>query len=145
MNWTHFLPVIGGPIAIQEALYDYHDDEIAAWQLSGIVGGSVFIHLWEMHHLIKISSLTPHTTNYLLARGMMTKKALWEKALVPSFKFATAPGTAAAIALAVPTVIGYQANKAVIESAPEEEQRGLWQMFSSGLTGTFGIGSGLNL
>jgi len=37
------------------------------------------------------------------------------------------------------------ANFKAIESAPEEEQRGLWQMFSSGLTGTFGIGSGLDL
>ncbi|AXF52682.1 MAG: hypothetical protein [Circular genetic element sp.] len=30
------------------------------------------------------------------------------------------------------------ANYAVIESAPEEEQRGLWMMFASALTGTFG-------
>jgi hypothetical protein len=37
------------------------------------------------------------------------------------------------------------ANMAVIEAAPEEQQKGLWQMFSSALTGTFGIGSGLNL
>lgn len=33
-------------------------------------------------------------------------------------------------------------NRMVIEDAPEEQQRGLWQMFISGLTGTFGIGSG---
>jgi len=137
--------MVGGPIAIQEAIYQYQDDEIASWQLAGIVGGSVFIHLWEMHHLIKIANLTPHTSNYLLARGMMTKKALWEKAIVPAFRVATAPSTVAAAVLAAPTVIGYQANKAVIESAPEHEQRGMWQMFSSGLTGTFGIGSGLNL
>ena len=37
------------------------------------------------------------------------------------------------------------ANIAVIESMPEHEQQGGWQMFISGLTGTFGIGSGLNL
>jgi len=33
----------------------------------------------------------------------------------------------------------------VIGKEPEHEQRSLWQVFSSGLTGTFGIGSGLNL
>ena len=33
----------------------------------------------------------------------------------------------------------------VIASESEFEQRSLWQMFSSALTGTFGIGSGLDL
>ncbi len=33
----------------------------------------------------------------------------------------------------------------VIEDESQSDQRGLWQMFSSGLTGTVGIGSGLNL
>ena len=33
----------------------------------------------------------------------------------------------------------------VVQKAPEHERRGFWQMFASGLTGTFGIGSGLNL
>jgi len=33
----------------------------------------------------------------------------------------------------------------VIEDESQSDQRGLWQMFSSGLTGTFGIGSGLKL
>ena len=33
----------------------------------------------------------------------------------------------------------------VIEDEPEQEQRSLWQVFGSSLTGTFGIGSGLNL
>ncbi|AXF52784.1 MAG: hypothetical protein [Circular genetic element sp.] len=37
------------------------------------------------------------------------------------------------------------ANIELIQKAPKEQQKGLWQMFSSGLTGTFGIGSGLNL
>lgn len=37
------------------------------------------------------------------------------------------------------------ANVAVIQKAPKEQRKGMWQMFSSGLTGTFGIGSGLNL
>lgn len=33
----------------------------------------------------------------------------------------------------------------VIDRAPEHEKRSFWQVFSSGLTGTVGIGSGLNL
>lgn len=38
-----------------------------------------------------------------------------------------------------------QANFSLIRRAPEEMQQGMWQMFSSGLTGTFGIGNALNL
>ena len=33
----------------------------------------------------------------------------------------------------------------VIEDEPDHEQRSLWHLFGSSLTGTFGIGSGLNL
>jgi len=39
--------------------------------------------------------------------------------------------------LALPVALAI-ANVAAIEAAPEEEQRGLWLMFSSALTGTFG-------
>jgi len=39
--------------------------------------------------------------------------------------------------LAVPVALAL-ANIAAIESAPEEKQRGLWMMFLSALTGTFG-------
>lgn len=52
-------------------------------------------------------------------------------AAVPSVAFAAIP-----VGLAM-------SNVSVIRKAPEEEQRGLWQMFSSALTGTFGIGSGI--
>lgn len=37
------------------------------------------------------------------------------------------------------------ANFAVIRNAPQERQRGMWQMFASGLTGTFGVGSAVQL
>jgi hypothetical protein len=37
------------------------------------------------------------------------------------------------------------ANIHVITRAPEEQQRGMWQMFASGLTGTFGVGSAVQL
>ena len=66
---------------------------------------------------------------------------------VSYFSFAAArnltrvPGIAMA---AVPITLA-GANMEQIKRAPEEQQKGLWQMFASGLTGTFGIGSGLNL
>jgi len=37
------------------------------------------------------------------------------------------------------------ANLALIHNAPKSKQRGMAQTYSSGLTGTFGIGSSLNL
>lgn len=37
------------------------------------------------------------------------------------------------------------ANTEVIRRMPEEKQRGGWQMFASALTGTFGIGSAVQL
>ena len=40
--------------------------------------------------------------------------------------------------LALPIIVLAEMNRMVIEDAPEHEQRGLWQMFASGLTGTFG-------
>ena len=49
----------------------------------------------------------------------------------------------AAIAAVPVTLAG--ANVEMIKRSPREQQKGLWQMFSSGLTGTFGIGSGLDL
>jgi len=145
VNWQHFLPIIGGPIALSDYVEDYQEGEIELWQLAGLTGGLVGIYLWETHHVIRIAMLTPLESNYLLARGMMTKKALWEKGIVPAFRFATSASTAGAAALAVPFVVAAAANKSVIEAAPEEEQKGLWQMFSSALTGGFGVGSGLNL
>jgi len=46
-------------------------------------------------------------------------------------------GIGAATFVGVPVTIA-AANFAVIESAPEEERSGLYQMFASALTGTFG-------
>lgn len=51
-----------------------------------------------------------------------------------------APAAGAAALAAVPTAL-YVANKAVIESAPEEQQQSLWQVFAQALTGT-GPGTG---
>ena len=49
----------------------------------------------------------------------------------------TVAATPAIAVMSVPVALA-SANFSVIESAPEEEQRGLWQMFSSALTGTWG-------
>ena len=40
--------------------------------------------------------------------------------------------------LAVSFMFLFEMNLAVIENSPEEEQPGLWRMFSSALTGTWG-------
>ncbi len=45
--------------------------------------------------------------------------------------------TPPALFVGTPVVLA-AANYAVIESAPEEQQRGLWQMFASALGGTVG-------
>ncbi len=54
-------------------------------------------------------------------------------------------GFAGAVLYVGPPVILAGANFAVIDAAPEEQQQGFTQMFTSALTGTFGIGSGLDL
>lgn len=53
--------------------------------------------------------------------------------------------TPAAVAVVGAHAITTQFDDKVIQNTPEYERSGLWQMFSSGLTGTFGIGSGLSL
>ncbi len=55
-------------------------------------------------------------------------------------RFVTAVGvqTAGVAVLAAPPLVLFELNKAVIQTQPEEEQRGFWQMFSSALTGTWG-------
>jgi len=56
---------------------------------------------------------------------------------------------AAAAGVAGATIVGAtlitESYDEIIEDATPSEQRSLWQVFASGLTGTFGIGSGLNL
>ena len=54
-------------------------------------------------------------------------------------------GSPVAAAVVGAHAVTTQFDDRVIQNAPEHERSGLWQMFSSGLTGTFGIGSGLNL
>jgi len=51
---------------------------------------------------------------------------------------ATSAPVLGASALFIGPMLLFEANVAVIEAQPEEEQRGFWQMFSSALTGTWG-------
>jgi hypothetical protein len=51
---------------------------------------------------------------------------------------ATSAPVLGATALFVGPMLLFEGNKAVIDASPEEQQRGLWQMFSSALTGTWG-------
>ena len=53
--------------------------------------------------------------------------------------------TPAAVAVVGAHAITTQFDDKVIQNSPDHERSGFWQMFSSGLTGTFGVGSGLNL
>jgi len=54
-------------------------------------------------------------------------------------------GVALVVAATYGAAVITSAYNEVIEDEPEQEQRSLWQVFGSSLTGTFGIGSGLNL
>ena len=54
-------------------------------------------------------------------------------------------GSPVAAAVVGAHAITTQFDDKIIQKSPEHERSGLWQMFSSGLTGTFGIGSGLNM
>ena len=56
-----------------------------------------------------------------------------------------AGGTALVSASLVGAGVITESYEEVIEDTSPSEQRSLWQLFASGLTGTFGIGSGLNL
>ena len=49
----------------------------------------------------------------------------------------------ASIVIADATIADYQHY--VVDPLPEHQRRGAWHTYSSMLTGTFGIGSGLNL
>jgi len=53
-------------------------------------------------------------------------------------------GSGATPLIVIPGVLA-AANSAVISKLPEEQQRGAWQMFASALTGTFGVGSAVQL
>jgi hypothetical protein len=103
-------------------------DSVESGQMSAAAGGGYLGSLY--------AATTLHTVHMAEKTGRVSPfaiSAVRRLQSTPSVALAAVPITLAG------------ANYVVIENAPVEEQKGLWQMFASGLTGTFGIGSGLNL
>lgn len=124
IEWTHFIPGVGFYFAAGSTL-----EAVDQGELSPVMGG---VYLGSIAAAETIHAV--HTgSSFAYAHVKRLQAAWWIASHSPQIAIASAP-----LALAA-------ANVAVIESAPVEQQRGMWQMFSSGLTGTFGIGSGLNL
>ena len=119
MNAEMYIPVYGNYLTMKHMVseeeaerpfYSRAADAIMSGMVSGVMFGA--------------------STNVLPGRASVGLLQVTSKVLT------TAPAVAP---LAIPVVLA-AANFAVIESAPEEERRGLWQMYSSALTGTFGGG-----
>jgi hypothetical protein len=53
-----------------------------------------------------------------------------------AYKMLRAAQLAPPLAVAASPLILYQANKAIIESAPPEQQQSLWQIFAQAISGT---------
>ena len=118
---THFIPVVGYMKAAHDMTNLYEDGQISAFQYYGYMSSLAAVNSLHVIH-------TAHTSQSGFGLGAVRKLQM-----MPAVALASVPVTLAG------------ANFEVIQRAPEEQQKGLWQMFSSGLTGTFGIGSGLNL
>lgn len=119
----HFIPIYGSWKAYNDTLEAYERGDISA-----LAGGAYLGSLSGAHaiHTIHSAQKTGNVSYF-------TVQAVSKLQMAPALGMASIP-----IMLA-------GANMELIESAPEEKQRGMWQMFSSALTGTFGIGSGLEL
>jgi len=118
---THFIPVFGYLKAAHDMTNLYEDGQISAFQYYGYMTSLAAVNSLHVIH-------TAHTSQSGFGLSAVTKLQM-----MPAVALASVPITLAG------------ANIEVIQRAPEEQQKGLWQMFSSGLTGTFGIGSGIDL
>ncbi len=130
IDWTHFIPGIGFIVAASDTF-----EMVEAGEMSAARGGAYLgtLAAAETIHAVHTAGQTGKVSAFTLAHLRRMQVAWTIASYAPHIAVASAP-----LALAV-------ANIQLIESAPVEQQRGMWQMFSSGLTGTFGIGSGLNL
>lgn len=117
MNYELYIPIYGNYLQVERLLSEEEEsrpfperalDAVFSGSVSGIIFG------------ISVQ-IAPSPTNVWVAQQMVRGLSA-----IPT----VAP-------LAVPAVLA-AANFAVIESAPEEQRPGLYQMFSSGLTGTWG-------
>ena len=124
INWTHFIPGIGFYIAAGSTF-----EMVDEGEMSPVMGGAYLGTLAAVETIHAV-----HTgSSFAYVHVKRLQSAWWIASHSPQIAMTAAPFALAA------------ANVSVIESAPVEQQRGMWQMFSSGLTGTFGIGSGLKL
>ncbi len=130
IDWTHFIPGIGFYVAAGETLEAVEQGEMSAARGGAYLGTLAAV---ETIHSVHTSGQTGNVSAFAISHVKRLQYAWWLATHSPQIAIGFAPFVIAA------------ANVAVVESAPQEQQRGMWQMFSSGLTGTFGIGSGLNL
>ena len=130
IEWQYFLPGYGFFKLAYDLGEDVDEGEISQFNAAALMSGSALGNTLAMVHSV-------HNAE------RMGQASWWTIQTVKRMRTVFYSAPVAALA-SVPATLAL-ANYAVIESAPQEQQRGMWQMFSSGLTGTFGIGSGLNL
>jgi len=130
IDWTHFIPGLGFYVAASDTFEAVDKGEMSAVRGGAYLGTLAAV---ETIHGVHTAQQSGAIGPFQLAQVKRLQFAWWVATHTPQIMVASAPFALAA------------ANVMVIESAPEHQRRGMWQMFSSGLTGTFGIGSGLNL
>jgi len=117
INWTHFIPGLGFYIAAGDTF-----EMVDEGEMTPVMGGAYLGTLAAVETIHAV-----HTgSSFAYAHVKRLQSAWWLATRSPQIAIATAPLVLAA------------ANVSVIESAPVEQQRGMWMMFSSALTGTFG-------
>ena len=93
----------------------------------------------EMGEYLSISTLLKIGGFALAADAVLAAEAAGTTAMYSEFVMfrglQTVTRIPVALAVASPLLL-YGANKAVIESAPEEEQQSLWQIFGQAISGT---------
>jgi len=120
MNWEMLVPIYGTYHSIDEITTDHEEGKIS-------FGEAAFAASVAGATTASVGAAYSQAIGY----NVMTASAAYRNYQITVGAVRVAP-------LALPFVALATANQAVIESAPEEEQRGLWLMFSSALTGTFG-------
>ncbi len=123
IGFDHFIPVYGSWKAFRDTKEAYERGEISALAGGTYLGSKAAVETIHAVHAAHKTGKVSYFTTTAVSRMMAA----------PMVGVAAIPVTLAG------------ANMVLIESAPEEEQQGMWHTFVSGLTGTFGIGSGLNL
>ena len=123
IEWTHFIPGIGFLVATKDTFELVEKGEMSPAMGGAYLGSLAFA---ETAHGIHAAQVSGRVSPFAIAHVKRMQFAWWTATHSPQIAVAAAPFALAA------------ANISVIQSAPEEQQRGMWQMFSSALTGTFG-------